>query len=67
MNLLAYQEAVERIRHDFLEMPGMRLTSAQVQRLSGLDGVICRKVLDHLVREHFLCVRPDQRYSRVDR
>jgi DNA-binding GntR family transcriptional regulator len=67
MNSLAYQEAVERIRHDFLEMPGMRLTSAQVERLSGLDGTICRRALDDLVRANFLCLRPNQRYARVDR
>jgi hypothetical protein len=63
-NLSPYQQAVERIRYDFLEMPGMRLTSAQVARLSGLEDAICRRVLDDLVRTQFLSVRPDQRYAR---
>jgi DNA-binding IclR family transcriptional regulator len=63
-NLSLYQQALERIRDDFLEMPGMRLTFAQVARLSGLEEAICRRVLDDLVREQFLCVRPDQRYAR---
>jgi hypothetical protein len=63
-NLSPYQQAVERMRHDFSEMPGMRLTFAQVARLSGLDDAICRRVLDELVRTQFLRVRPDQRYGR---
>jgi hypothetical protein len=63
-NLSPYQQAVERIRYDFLEMPGMRLTFAQVTRLSGLEEAICRQVLEDLVRAQFLCVRPDHRYAR---
>ena len=34
MNTLPYQEAFERIRAEFLEMPGMRLTPEQVEQLS---------------------------------
>jgi DNA-binding IclR family transcriptional regulator len=62
-NLSPYQHAVERIRYDFLEMPGMHLTVAQVARLSGLDDAMCRRVLDDLVRARILCVRPDHRYA----
>jgi len=65
-NLSPYQQAVERIRYDFLEMPGMHLTFAQVARLSGLDDAMCQRVLDDLVRARFLYVRSDHRYARVD-
>jgi hypothetical protein len=33
MNKLPYQQVFERIRAEFTEMPGMRLTPQQVERL----------------------------------
>ncbi len=60
-----YRRAVERIRAEYLEMPGMRLTLPQVQRLSGMDGPICRLALDELVRAKFLCVGSDGAYLRA--
>jgi hypothetical protein len=50
-----YQQVFERIRAEFLEMPGMRLTAKQVERLAGVDRSICQSVLDDLVRAGFLC------------
>jgi hypothetical protein len=41
-----------RIRAEFLEMPGLRLTSEQVQRLCGIERTICQLVLDMLVDEN---------------
>jgi hypothetical protein len=64
MKPLPYLEAFERIRAEYLEMPGMRLTPAQVQRLSGVDISVCRLVLDDLVRTKFLCTGPDGSYMR---
>jgi hypothetical protein len=49
-----YEQAFNRIRAEFTEMPGMRLTPGQVERLSGVGGSICRLVLDDLVRAGFL-------------
>ena len=42
-----YCQAFERTRdEDYLEMSGMRLTAAPVQRLSGVDIEICAVVLE---------------------
>jgi hypothetical protein len=45
---------VRRARAEYLEMPGLRLTSAQAQRLWGLDGRTCEELLTTLTRLHFL-------------
>jgi hypothetical protein len=55
MTKLPYEQVFERIRAEFLEMPGMRLTPAQVERLAGEDRSICQSVLEDLVRAGFLC------------
>jgi hypothetical protein len=47
-------ELVGRIRAEFLEMPGLRLTVAQASRLWGLDEHACRYVIDVLVGASFL-------------
>ena len=54
----------ERIRAEFLEMPGLRLKPEQVQRLCGVDQSLCQRVLDSLVDHEFLCVKPDGAYAR---
>jgi hypothetical protein len=46
--------AVERVRGNFLEMPGLRLTVPQAARLWGLDVPSCEAVLAVLVRSSFL-------------
>jgi hypothetical protein len=43
-----------RIRAEFTEMPGLRLTSAQVRRLCALDSTACDRALAELQREGFL-------------
>jgi transcriptional regulator of acetoin/glycerol metabolism len=45
---------LERVHGEFLEMPGLRLTCQQAQRLWGLDGQTCRKLLEYLVDTKFL-------------
>jgi hypothetical protein len=49
-------DVINRLRGEFLDMPGLRLTSAQVQRLCTIDPVICQLVLDSLLHEGFLRV-----------
>jgi hypothetical protein len=56
---------VNRIRAEFMEMPGLNLTREQVQRLCGVEPPACQVVLDELVNANFLCVRPDGIYMRV--
>ncbi len=46
--------ALARARADYLEMPGLRLTSAQAARLWALDDHLCRIVLSALVDTRFL-------------
>ena len=55
----------ERIRAEFLEMPGLRLTVVQVQRLCGVDAALCQSVLDALVEMRFLRANADGTYARV--
>jgi hypothetical protein len=59
------QDIVERIRSEYLEMPGMRLTPRQLQRLCGIGPSLCDAVLEAMVESHFLTVRPDGTYVRA--
>jgi hypothetical protein len=59
------EQGLERIRAEYLEMPGMRLKPEQVQRLCGVERSICEVVLDSLVEAKFLCVKSDGCYARL--
>ena len=56
---------IERIRSEFLEMPGLRLTADQIHRLCGVDRAACADILDSLVRDRFLRANPDGTYARL--
>jgi hypothetical protein len=56
---MLYHTLLKRLRAEFLEMPGLRLEPEQVQRLCGIERVLCQMVLDALVDEKFLCVKPE--------
>ena len=43
-----------RVRGEYAEMPGLRLTVAQACRLWQMDAVLCEAVLQTLVTEGFL-------------
>ena len=45
---------VHRIRAEYLEMPGLNLTPAEIQRMWGLDAVTCDALLETLVAVGFL-------------
>jgi hypothetical protein len=49
------ESLVARIRGEYREMPGLRLTFAQACRLWQLDAPTCRTLLEQLVREACLC------------
>jgi hypothetical protein len=59
------RRTIERLRAEFLEMPGLRLSVAQTQRLCGVDQTLCQDVLDALVDVKFLRVNPDGTYARL--
>jgi hypothetical protein len=44
-----------RVRGEYLEMPGLRLTLSQACRLWQVDAETCERLLEHLVRVNFLC------------
>jgi hypothetical protein len=58
-------QILRRVRGEYLEMPGLRLTRAQAQRLWGLDPQICTEILDALTADGFLCQRDDGMYARL--
>jgi len=55
----------DRIRGEFLEMPGLCLTRGQAQRLCGVERTLCQHVLDRLVATRFLCIKPNGMYARL--
>jgi hypothetical protein len=59
--------AVEnRVRNEFLEMPGLRLTAQQAARMWGLDAPVCRNVIASLVGASFLRWTPAGTVARVE-
>jgi hypothetical protein len=61
----ADRRLVQRLRAEFLEMPGLRLTIIQARRLCGIDAGLCEAVLDALVDVKFLRRNRDGTYSRL--
>jgi hypothetical protein len=66
LQALEFQRLVERVRGEFLEMPGLRLTMPQAARLWGLDGPACEAVVDALIRSEFLQRTASGAVARVD-
>jgi hypothetical protein len=56
---------LERIRAEYLEMPGLLLTREQLQRLCGVERATCQMVLDELVETKFLSVKAGGAYARA--
>jgi hypothetical protein len=50
---------VDRVRGEYGEMPGLRLTLAQACRLWQMDAVACETVLQVLITEGFLARTED--------
>jgi hypothetical protein len=65
MSASAPDRSLERIRAEYLEMPGLRLKREQVERLCGLERAVCRIALEALVEARFLCVKADGAYARL--
>ena len=57
---------LELVRSEYLEIPGLRLTKRQVQRLWGLDADRCDALLDALVDVRFLKRTRSDGYVRAD-
>ncbi len=48
------EAVLRRVRGEFVEMPGLRLTPAQATRLWGLEQEACRTVINALIDASFL-------------
>ena len=61
---LPLEDICRRIRGEYIEMPGLRLTVTQAQRLWGLDRTVCETVLSALVDVEFLIRNRDGTFVR---
>ena len=59
-------DVLRRIQGEFIEMPGLRLTPAQAQRLWGLERAVCDELLGALVDAKFLSQTRDGAFIRTD-
>ena len=64
-SLASRDSILRRICGEYLEMPGLRLTRAQAQRLWALDEQTCSLLLDTLTEDRFLYRRNDGTYARL--
>ena len=64
MNAPVATHVLQRIKSEYIEMPGLTLRPEQVQRLCGVDGASCQTVLEVLVESGFLSKRSDGAYGR---
>jgi len=62
----ATDDVLARVRGEFLEMPGLRLTVAQARRLWGLDAASCDALLTALIDANFLFRTRDGAFMRVE-
>ncbi len=60
------EDVLQRIQGEYVEMPGLRLTPAQAQRLWGLDRKVCEQLLSVLVDAKFLSQTRDGAFIRTD-
>jgi hypothetical protein len=60
------EDIIDRVRGEFLEMPGLRLTEPQARRLWALEPSLCSAVLTELVDNGFLLRTREGAFVRVD-
>ena len=64
---MSFTLVVDRVRSEFVEMPGMQLTLSQATRLWNLGADDCRSVIDALVDAGFLMWTPKRTVMRTGR
>lgn len=57
-------DLLQRVRGEFAEMRGLRLTPIQAARLLGLDEALSEKVMLALVHVDFLCHTSNGAFTR---
>ena len=65
-DLIHGENILLRVKGEFLEMPGLRVTEVQARRLWGLDADFCRSLLQELVRARFLFRTRDGAFMRCE-
>jgi hypothetical protein len=66
VGLQSLDELIVRVRSEYLEMPGLKLTITQASRLWGLDQSTCQALLGTLTNSRFLTRTRDGHYSRAE-
>jgi hypothetical protein len=68
---MAYDKAIDllivRVKAEFMEMPGLKLTEAQARRLWAIDASTCSGLLKTLVNTSFLFRTRDGSFMRIER
>jgi hypothetical protein len=64
-NFPVIDDLLDRICAEYIEMPGLRVTHHQAQRLWGLDASTCREALDCLIDAKFLTLTSTGQYARL--
>jgi hypothetical protein len=59
------ENTLHAIQREFVKTPGLRLTSAQAQRLLNIDALVCDALLASLVDVGFLVRRRDGTFLRA--
>jgi hypothetical protein len=65
VNSSSSEQMLQRIAGEYREMPSLRLTAEQAQRLFHLDAQSCTELLRELVHLEFLTCAADGRYARA--
>lgn len=64
MGFMALEDAIELIRMEYHELPGLALTFWQAQRLWNLTDQLCELALGSLVRDGFLTMTSSRTFVR---
>ena len=65
MKCMDVDDAVQLIRLEYLEMPGLALTQDQVRRLWSFPADLCQRALDRLLSARFLTRTVEGIYVRM--
>ena len=64
--MMEIETLVTRVREEFREMPGLRLTVPQATRLWGLEHATCTEVIATLVAAEYLRWTPTGAVTRAE-
>ena len=65
LTMKVIRDVLLRVQGEYRDMPGLKLTEAQAQRLLGIDCDTCAVVLSMLIERRFLRRTSDGLYVRA--